>query len=262
MARAWGAASAISASTNSSSCGRPARPASIRAWSRIAFSHGGPEAAHRLGIPVGYTAEAGLRAPGAQHAFGIVNVLERNGHTMQGTPAAAGRRPRRLPLVPPQGRSRSSASHGNRAVRRRPRYVRMSPRPDRETTAPGPQSCARRRPGSGAQDRPCSRPVRPPLDRPLCPQAFDRGRRRGQDAGAPGNAPMRMSGVGSMTRHVGGAERALRYSSAGGSSPCRKGPARISASVFVVMISSKCPLSARSKTGVNRDARAGCSSST
>ena len=59
----------------------------------LAGDHGarGPEAAHRLGIPVGNTAQGGLRAPGGQHAFGIVDVLQRDGHPVQRTPAAPGR---------------------------------------------------------------------------------------------------------------------------------------------------------------------------
>ena len=59
----------------------------------LAGDHGarGPEAAHCLGIPVGNTAQAGLRAPGGQHAFGIVDVLQRDGHPVQRTPAASGR---------------------------------------------------------------------------------------------------------------------------------------------------------------------------
>ena len=51
----------------------------------------GPEAAHRLGIPVGNTAQGGIRAPGSQHAFGIVDVLQRDGHPVKRTPAAPGR---------------------------------------------------------------------------------------------------------------------------------------------------------------------------
>ena len=52
---------------------------------------GALEAAHRLRVSVGDTADAGLRAPGGQHAFGVVDVLERNRHPVQGTAAAASR---------------------------------------------------------------------------------------------------------------------------------------------------------------------------
>ena len=60
----------------------------------------GLEAAHRLRIPVGNPTKTRLRSPGGQHAFGVVDVLERNRHPVQGPPAATGRdlgvrRPRR-----------------------------------------------------------------------------------------------------------------------------------------------------------------------
>ena len=59
----------------------------------LAGDHGAGalEAAHRLRVLVGDTADAGLRASGGQHAFGVVDVLERNRHPVQGTAAAARR---------------------------------------------------------------------------------------------------------------------------------------------------------------------------
>ena len=58
----------------------------------LAGDHGacGLEAAHRLGIAVGHTAQAGLRAPGGQYAFGVVDVLQCDGHPVQWTPAVPG----------------------------------------------------------------------------------------------------------------------------------------------------------------------------
>ena len=60
----------------------------------------GLEAAHGLRVPIGNPTKTRLRSPGGQHAFGVVDVLERDGHPVQGPPAATGRdlgvrRPRR-----------------------------------------------------------------------------------------------------------------------------------------------------------------------
>ena len=138
----------------------------------------GLEAAHRLRVPLGDPANARLRSPGGQHAFGVVDVLERDGHPVQRPPAATGR-----DLGVRRSRRLEGALGHERHVGVEAGVVGLDARERRLDELERLELPRRDHPGRIGQREVrqidhvslSSHRVRPRLMRPSCPQAFAGG---------------------------------------------------------------------------------------